>query len=61
MGTGPTVAVAMGVITATFSGILRDLLGEGLVIGPWGLPNARTAPRATFSSLIPLNERAIFA
>jgi uncharacterized membrane protein YeiH len=27
MGTGPTVAVAMGVITATFGGILRDLLG----------------------------------
>ena len=27
MGTGPTVAVAMGVITATFGGVLRDLLG----------------------------------
>ena len=27
MGTGPTVAIAMGVITATFGGILRDLLG----------------------------------
>jgi uncharacterized membrane protein YeiH len=27
MGTGPTVAVAMGVVTATFGGILRDLLG----------------------------------
>jgi uncharacterized membrane protein YeiH len=27
MGTGPTVAVAMGVITATFGGMLRDLLG----------------------------------
>lgn len=27
MGIGPTVAIAMGVITATFGGILRDLLG----------------------------------
>ena len=27
IGTGPTVAIAMGVITATFGGILRDLLG----------------------------------
>ena len=27
MGTGPTVAIAMGVITATCGGILRDLLG----------------------------------
>jgi uncharacterized membrane protein YeiH len=27
MGAGPTVAIAMGVITATFGGILRDLLG----------------------------------
>jgi uncharacterized membrane protein YeiH len=27
MGTGPAVAVAMGIITATFGGILRDLLG----------------------------------
>jgi uncharacterized membrane protein YeiH len=27
MGTGPTVAIAMGVITATFGGILRDILG----------------------------------
>jgi uncharacterized membrane protein YeiH len=26
-GTGPTVAIAMGVITATFGGIVRDLLG----------------------------------
>lgn len=26
-GTGPTVAVAMGVMTATFGGIIRDLLG----------------------------------
>jgi uncharacterized membrane protein YeiH len=26
-GAGPTVAVAMGVITATFGGIVRDLLG----------------------------------
>jgi uncharacterized membrane protein YeiH len=27
IGTSPTIAVAMGVITATFGGILRDLLG----------------------------------
>jgi uncharacterized membrane protein YeiH len=27
-GTGPVVAVAMGVITATFGGILRDVLGN---------------------------------
>ena len=27
MGTDPAVAVAMGIITATFGGILRDLLG----------------------------------
>ena len=27
IGSGPTVAIAMGVITATFGGILRDLLG----------------------------------
>jgi len=28
MGTGPTVAIIMGVITATFGGIIRDILGN---------------------------------
>lgn len=31
-GTGPTVAVAMGVITATFGGVIRDVLGDEIPV-----------------------------
>jgi uncharacterized membrane protein YeiH len=50
MGAGPTVAIAMGVITATFGGILRDLLGaeSPVVLGREIYVTAALAGAATF-------------